>query len=425
MSKEIRYLLHANPAKYSSYESLLVSKGDSVWQKIAKQMLAKKQELWRLIESELASQIPQTKWESIGIREITDVEVVNLIQEMGTASIDGNELQASERDNLLSFVGKNKQNENLWKELVLHETGDGELVSITGHTYLENPRFSLYTELKGKVKIIKRSETLVQTWIPEWTPGVAIDIMLTQTQPYAWCKLILDAIEKLENDERDKLKEKLRNKAWLFNEQTKSGVLPVDIIQITDKDLEAHANIIISLNQGKYPVSALPLFVCKHNLFQWLTSLFDKWNARKVINFLLKTNKPHNYCELILDAVGASSLKLTEDLEKDLQHKKWIPIQSDEPKAPIHIIYLPKNLFSLQKHIDVIIELSQDAYASETMLPSNISNHKHYPWLKENFNVWDENYIINIIISSNQVYWNQYTIIIIDSIIKGSTLKWT
>ncbi len=117
MSNQLRYLLHGNRDKYEEIKTPLytTSQESTVWQKLGQQVLQKKGEDWRLIDSSLVEHIPSAKQQLLGIQLLQSEEVVDLIRELGIDSVDGKLLEASERYGLLRHIRQRPNNEELWK----------------------------------------------------------------------------------------------------------------------------------------------------------------------------------------------------------------------------------------------------------------------------------------------------------------------
>lgn len=322
---QLRYLLHGNSENFENQDWLYsLSEFDELWEKVARELFAQNNESWRIIETILADQITPDKRPSLNIdilnRDSVIEEIKKDIDKNGTSSlVKLLGLTSQEREAILSEIGKNQQNKDYWLKLPLHKTLDGQFIGINDNCiYLENPDFLVPEELKSLVSIIKRSETLDQKWIEEWTPKIAIDIILKQDDPSQYCSVILDCLSKLNNQEKIELAPSLKTKQWLINAQNQSAILPSNILYISDHNLQIYIDKIVFLVQGKYAENILDSFIREHSEYQWLISnLFDKWDAQKIIKFVLKQNNPDNYWKIILDAVKTLNYRAHRKKEKN------------------------------------------------------------------------------------------------------------
>ena len=83
MDLAIRYLLHGQADKYNSEEKLyIISSSNSLWKKLAEKLLSIKKDSWRLIDSTLATSIPESQFKQLGISPLTKDAVIDLLHEL-------------------------------------------------------------------------------------------------------------------------------------------------------------------------------------------------------------------------------------------------------------------------------------------------------------------------------------------------------
>lgn len=413
---KLRYLLHGNPENFNNQDWLyLLAESDELWQKVARELFAQNNESWRIIETILANQITPDKRPSLNIKILSRDSVIEEIKKdidkngISSLNVELLGLTSQEREDILSEIGKNQHNKGYWLKLPLHETLDGKFITISDkHIYLQNPNFTIPEKLQSLVTIIKRSETLDQKWIEQWTPKKALEIILEENQPSQYCSIILDCLSKLNDQEKTELIPSLKTKQWLTtNNQHQSAISPNNLLYISDNHLENHIDKIVDLNQGKYAESILDSFIRDHSEYKWLISdLFDKWDTKKIIKFVLEKDNPENYWDIILDAVKTLKYNLDQDIEDLIKKTNWLPVNGGTPKKPNQIIDLApiKPLEPLKKYLLTLVELSEDAYASVSMLLPEIQQHEAFNWLKENkyFLNWYQNNIIDFILNLPQ-----------------------
>jgi len=149
----IRFLLHNCVEHFDDSSTPLYVQPSSinqVWKKIAHHTLLP----WQVLDTQLAHNIPEEQWQSFNIEPISPD---SLIRQLTPEEITGDILPSrEEREEVLSEIAKKKDNKNLWKRLPLHETVNGDLVSINEKTYRNNSKFPLeqYPELNSLVTLI-------------------------------------------------------------------------------------------------------------------------------------------------------------------------------------------------------------------------------------------------------------------------------
>jgi hypothetical protein len=403
---QLRYLLHGNPENFNNKDSLyLLSESDELWEKLARQLFAENDQSWRIIDKLLADKITPDKRQPLNItvlsRDSVIKEIKKDIDKNSKSSLDVKSLglTSQEREAILSEIGKNQQNKDYWLKLPLHETLDGQFISISGdRIYLENKNFLVPEKLKSFVSIIKRSETFLdQKWIQEWSPKITIDIILEQDNQSQYYQIILDCLLQLNNQEKTELIQRLKTEQWLTtNHKNQSAISPNNLLYISDNQLQNHTDKIVSLNQDKYSDSVLPEFIREHSEYKWLTSnLFDNWDAKKIVKFVLNQPNPDHYWEIILDVLQSLNYNLDSDIENLIKDRKWIAVNHGTSKKPNQIIDLApiKPLETLKQYLPTLVELSEDAYALFSMLPPEMQEHGAFNWLKGNkyFSIWYQN----------------------------------
>ncbi|MUG92955.1 DUF4433 domain-containing protein [Scytonema sp. UIC 10036] len=402
MSKELRYLLHGNQQKYEDITtSLYITSSEStLWQKIGEQVLQRKGEAWRLLDSILVEHIPTAKRQSLGITTLQPERVVDLIRELGSDCVDGHLLEPSERYELLRHINQRPTNEDLWKALQVHEATNGQLVRIEADKmYLENQGFSLDERLQNYVVLIRENkQEIVQDWIPRWTPQRAIATIFKLSNPHEYWELILDALQRMSSQERESWRSKLQSTSWLPGRG--GGISPQDVIKLPD-NLERHEQAIATLDSTKNPERILPNSVRTSSAYAWVTQLFTYWNVETVIRKVLaQAEKSLNYWSrfsvVILDAI--QDLEIQKDLEQLLKTEKWLFL-GDKHIAPEQVIEIPKEL---KQHLTALVDLSPDEYTEYSRLPVEIKNHENFKTLSKLFCRWSENDIISLILKQHQ-----------------------
>jgi hypothetical protein len=355
--REIRFLLHGERDYYDNDESLYVvsqaPQGSSLWETIARRVIP----TWRIVPSSLAGMMPTQQWTSLNILELSPE---NIIAELTPNQITAQDLaSASDREKLLGQVALYRH--DLWRNLPLHETIDGEFVAITETTYRKNPNFDFNPLLNGIVTLIK--DTQRPDLIPEWTPQQALIVVLGQPEPERFCKNILKWIPTNIKDKSSDvlhLLKKLKETPWLtaINKNLKP-VTPQSVIFIGDRlkdfvdDLE---NVLCSSSSNYISSSMLDV---KADLDK-LKIICEVWYENDALKFLLaETSKNLDYSAQILRL-----LKIFEDKKqpvsgnekegniKALREVKWLRDRQGRAISPQEIVYLP----ALIKEAKIIFE---------------------------------------------------------------------
>jgi hypothetical protein len=386
---QLRYLLHGKQKHFDDIDTPLyiTSQGSSFWQKIAQQVLEQKQELWRLIDVGLASELSDNQKEYLGIESFEVQKVINLIKQLGVESVKGESLEPEERDQLL-IEASNYNEIDLWKQLKLHQDVNGKLVDIGKNTYLNIPeiKIELPQQLQSRVTLIKQSKNpsqkaLQNEYISKWTTKTAICFLLDQDQPHLYFKDILKLFKQLSSEK--KLDQQLKQTKWLTDSTCQKAIAPQDVIYIKSEKLARHISTIVKLEENKYQISDL------HNQLEnenELTRLFSRWDANNVIDKILSCPNPHQYCWIILDTLDSLSPGKSEIKHDELLvETAWLITTENKPIAPQNVIYHDH----LQKDIQYIFVQAQTEriktqYIDFLMLDKQIKS--KYPevwkWLK-------------------------------------------
>ncbi|MBD2504116.1 DarT ssDNA thymidine ADP-ribosyltransferase family protein [Anabaena azotica] len=418
MSNQLRYLLHGNKEKYEDTTTPLyiTSQDSTVWQKVGEQVLQLRGEDWRLINRQIAEYVPSAKHQLLGIKSLQTEEVIDLIRELGADCVDGNLLEPSERYELLRYIRQRPSNQELWKSLQLHETVNGELVSIeAGKMYLENVDFPLDERLQEYIVLIRQNKAEIdQTWIPVWTPNVAIETIIKFANPERYCDLILDALQQLSTSEKEQWESELKNLHWLVDVNNKV-IKPRDVIKLPT-NLHKHQQIISILDKSKYSETFLPTSISSHPAYSIVKRLFTFWNTEslleKIFTYPQKTlDYWCGFSSVVLDALQDIDISQNSKLENLITAERWL-ICNDKLIAPQQVIeILPKEI---SKHLSTLVEISNGDYAELSLLPLDVQNHNGLKIVKRLFSKWKENDVIDFVLTQSQPHL--YFHIILDAL---------
>ncbi|MDB9317462.1 hypothetical protein [Nodularia spumigena] len=400
MDLAIRYLLHGQADKYDSQEKLyIISKSDSLWENLAKQVLAITNDSWRLISSALSGSISEEKFYQLGISPLTSDAVIDLLNKLREESsdfvslFDKINLNDTERKVILNEIGKSPQNKDLWKSLPLHKTVTRNLVSIRENTYLENPQYplSLNERLPGKVTLIKQNENILhlekEGWVLQWNASAAMEVLLNQPRPYDYTELILTVWES-SPDVKGEYRHRLKELEWL---KLSSGeAISPNYILKYPKYLRRYEQDLIQFNEGYYLPSNLNI---PESSYQHIDSLFKDIKEQEILRQIL--NHQDYLSQVILcilnellnqsKRLNESSLNLAADIRSGLENNQWLLTEDSQMVSPSQVVYIPK----IERETESILLDSE--YIPESKLNQrDVRNYKLvFDWLKHNLFVRD------------------------------------
>ena len=368
---ELRFLLHGNRDKYENDDTLYISRGKPVWEKVAHKIL----ESWRIIPNLLAGKIKSEIYKSLSIQDIEPETIINELL-TNSISITGNDFIQEERQEVLRQISStnDSRHESLWKKLPFHETVDGWLVPMTTNTYLENNEFPLDSQFKDIITLIKIDDTLRQDWIPKWTPTTAINVIFNQEHPVKFYLTILNLLPHV----NEELIQKLKQTKWL---PLKLGgvISPENLVNLHIKGIKQLSNAedelerVFRAENSSY-VTLSKLNIEKDDLNELNTVFLDSdWYENHILRFLLNgTKQPHVWCKLIIKI-----LKILQDRKQTisnenlelLKNKTWLIDSKNRPISPLKIINFP----SLKNESTVILtQLELWDYVTPAMLNDGI-----------------------------------------------------
>jgi hypothetical protein len=229
----LRYLLHASPQHYMEDDATLwiePGQGNTPWVKLWR---AVEPSCWNVLEANLASHLAPNEWGVLGISQVKDSEVLRKLKEIDDFSlIDAMLFSDIEREIILGGV----LDKDIWCLLPLHLDSKERFGPIDEKCFLD-PNFILPDALADCCRIIKTGKNRdykdnQKNWIPAWTALSSIRMALQDPMPNQHWKLILDALEKLNQSDVADIPE-FRTSSWLplSNGET---VCPEDVIDIEE-----------------------------------------------------------------------------------------------------------------------------------------------------------------------------------------------
>jgi hypothetical protein len=390
MDLAIRYLLHGQADKYNNQEKLyIISSSDSLWKKLAEQLLSIKNESWRLIDSTLAKSIPESQFQHLGISPLTKDAVIDLLHELhnqpenSISQLVNIQLDDHERKEILNEVGKNYENKDLWKALPLHKTVEGKLVPITANTYVNNEDFSL--ELQNfplQVTLITKDLNILhlsdEEWIPQWNPCAAMSILLAQTNLHNYMQLILHLLQ-FSPDVRHEYNNTLRQLPWL---RLLSGqpISPEYIVKYPSY-LKDYEKSLVALHPDYYLPSDLAKVKGNYTYIDKLCQQFTDENI--LLDILAKQPSLYQVIVTIIDHKLNNKQNPNFDTStvQILQTTEWLITSNNIPVKPSQIL----SLNELEPEIQNILnDVENTDWVTASQLAHEIlANQDVFKWLSQ------------------------------------------
>jgi hypothetical protein len=138
------------------------------------------------------------------------------------------------------------------------------------------------------------------------------------------------------------------------------------------------------------------------------------WTPDAAIAKILSLPTPHNYCDLILDALHQISADQKQLRRHDLQKTPWL---SPNGYSPQDILRLPDNL---EQHAKAIASLDSSKHP-ENALPEAVRSSNVYRWVRDLFTSWNEENVIKKILEhpqNNLEHWECFCPVILDALFK-------
>ncbi|MBD2510109.1 DUF3883 domain-containing protein [Nostoc muscorum FACHB-395] len=361
MDLAIRYLLHGQSNHYNSQEKLyIISSFDSLWKKLAEQLLLIKNESWRLIDSSLATSISESQFTQLGISQLTKDAVIDLLHELlkqpgnSICQLGTTQLNDHECEEILNEVGKNYNNKDLWKALPLHKTIEGNLVPITDNTYVENeePLLSL-KHLPLQITLITKDVNILhlsdEEWIPQWNASAAMSILLAQTNLHNYMQLILQLLQ-YSPEVRQKYNERLRELPWL---KLSSGqpISPQYIVKYPNY-LKDYEKSLVELHEGYYLPSDLAQV---RGNYTYIDKLYQQFTDENILLDIL-AKQPYLYKVIITIIDHKLENKQNPNFDTStvqiLQSTEWLITNNKISIKPSQVLFIDELEPEIQNILD-------------------------------------------------------------------------
>lgn len=140
------------------------------------------------------------------------------------------------------------------------------------------------------------------------------------------------------------------------------------------------------------------------------------WTPNAAIATILKCSNPHEYCELILDALQRMSPQDQESWSLDLQNANWLPGGVDSRGIrPLDVLRLPENLV---QHEQAIASLDGTKHP-ESILPKSVRTSTASAWVVGLFTYWDAETVTRKVLTHSDKsfrYWSDFCTVILDAV---------
>ena len=227
----LRYLLHGSPQGYMADQDRLwidPGRGDSPWIKLWR---AIEPGSWFVLAEKIASDVPPNDWESLGISQVQQSDVLRRLQAgVDLSKLDGASFSDSERETILAMV----EDESIWRKLPMHIDTENTIGCIDANAFRDTGQ-SVPEQLSEGCRFIRRAQNQDHLQkqlqrIPIWTSETTIRRSLESEAPQRYWRLIVGEIAKLTPSFRYDLPG-LRSVPWL--PLANDGVIsPEDVIDI-------------------------------------------------------------------------------------------------------------------------------------------------------------------------------------------------
>lgn len=231
----LRYLLHGDEQQFNLKSSLWVRgyQQHPVWMKLWNQLKEQTDDNVSIAHS-LVEKILQKNWESLGIKQIDELGILDNIRECGVTFIEAGSLTAEER---VEVLGAAKNDQELWCSLPLHETTSGDFVGISGKAYLENSCENPI-ELSELIDIIRLDSdshlnSTQRSYIPVLSDEILLHNLLDLQQPHRFSCFIFNALQRIKDNVPGDLREHLHKTPWL-TDKNYTPLCPADVIDLPE-----------------------------------------------------------------------------------------------------------------------------------------------------------------------------------------------
>jgi hypothetical protein len=227
-------------------------------------------------------------------------------------------------------------------------------------------------------------------WVTElfifWDVNQVLESILNYSNPdlQHWQRFCLVILDSLQNDTNipESLKNRLIVATWIpLKEQS---IAPKQIVLPLPNQLNQHLPTLIDLSLGNYfEERQLSRTVRNHKSFQVLRNFFSKWDENWILSLVLKQEKPHNYCAIILDALSnllSSQHSPNQTNLHQLQTTAWLLDKQQNAVSPDHVIHYP----DLEPEIEALLLVIPDPDVASSQLSRQIRDRSDcWPWLIE------------------------------------------
>ncbi|MEG4319082.1 MULTISPECIES: hypothetical protein [unclassified Microcoleus] len=141
-------------------------------------------------------------------------------------------------------------------------------------------------------------------------------------------------------------------------------------------------------------------------------SWIPSWTPDAAIKKVLSLPNPHQYYDIILDALQRMTDEKKELHKQSLKSSGWLPTNG---YCPQDILRLPN---SIKRYEDTIASLDSTKYP-ENKLPISLSSADQYTWVQKLFDFWNEDNVVKKVLAHNQKtpeYWTYFREVILDAL---------
>ncbi len=236
----LRYLLHGFTPKYNDQSNLFVLKDTTnVWARLALAFLRYKEEEWRILDPRMALLLTPIAQQKLNISELDEKAVLTLVRSLAPRQISSLELvdlSPEDRNELLTKFSL-ADAKDLLKNLRIHETVNGSLVSLAPNTFLESnvlvpSSLSRFATLLRSPNNDYLQMVYKELGVFPLGAGSIIQLAISSEYPVQHWRIIMDALHSMGKQPDQSVLAMLKAHSWI---PTKAGgqVEPSEILNIS------------------------------------------------------------------------------------------------------------------------------------------------------------------------------------------------
>lgn len=231
----MRYLLHATRGADTRCKLWISADDGGIWSRVRRAAFSSQETEWTVLPNNLALHVTT---QHKGKMNLHEVQPEKLVEELGDSlvDLDYTKIVASQSDaeQILERINQKE----IWCQLPLHTSLEEKRVAVNSLSVLAG-QIELPVELgKNIISIVPARSKVVRSqqreWIGELDERKVLEIALNKEEPAKYSDLILEKLQRLDNQLDEALTELLKNRKWLT--VGGSPVAPCTVVKIDGND---------------------------------------------------------------------------------------------------------------------------------------------------------------------------------------------